>query len=104
MPSYDGPETADIVYEDVDGALTDYLIRCRNLDEEIWGGKTPKYFLEVKTTTQGWDTRFFMSKAQVKRVSGCPVLPPSFSLFMAIAHKHENQSTNTMYKRPPREV
>ena len=93
MPSYDGPETADMVYEDVDGALTDYLIRCRNLDEEIWGGKAPKYFLEVKTTTQGWDTRFFMSKAQVKRVSGVP--HPFF---------FRSWRTNTMYKRPPREV
>lgn len=69
MTSYDGTETADIIYDDVGGELTSYLARCEYIDEDIWRGKTPKYLLEVKTTTQECDTRFFMSKSQVQRVS-----------------------------------
>ncbi len=69
MASYDGPETADIIYDDVDGVLTSYLASLEYLDEDIWRDKTPKYLLEVKTTTQDCDTRFFMSKSQVQRVS-----------------------------------
>lgn len=69
MTSYDAPETADVVYNDIDGEFTKYLIAQGHINGEIWHGKTPKYFLEVKTTTQTCDTRFFMSKAQVQRVS-----------------------------------
>jgi len=71
MTSYDGSETADIIYDDVDGVLTSYLASLEYLDEDTWRDKTPKYLLEVKTTTQECDTRFFMSKSQVQRVSHC---------------------------------
>lgn len=75
MASYDGPETADIIYDDLDGALTNYLARCDFIDKDIWRGKTPKYLLEVKTTTQECEARFFMSKSQVQRVSLSPTYP-----------------------------
>ena len=73
MASYEGPETADIVYKDFDGAMTQYFIDKEFLDEEIWEDETPKYFFEVKTTTQASKTRFFMSNAQKKRVSDSSV-------------------------------
>lgn len=69
MTSYDGSETADIIYDDVDGVLTSHLAGLGYLDQDIWRDETPKYLLEVKTTTQECDTRFFMSKSQVQRVS-----------------------------------
>ncbi|KAL8786867.1 MAG: hypothetical protein Q9195_008024 [Heterodermia aff. obscurata] len=68
MSSFDGTETADLVYEDKDGMLTAMLIDEKHLDEEIWLHKRPKYFLEVKATTQECKTRFFMSKEQVRRM------------------------------------
>lgn len=37
-----------------------------------YAGRRPRYYFEVKTTTLECETRFFMSKAQVKRVSCHP--------------------------------
>ena len=64
-----GRETADIVYEDQSSKLTALLIAYGYLPFLHWLNKTPTYYLEVKTTTGPCDTRFFMSKAQVRRVS-----------------------------------
>ena len=63
-----GRETADIVYKDQASFLTRRLITHGYLTWD-WLNKTPTYYLEVKTTTGPCETRFFMSKAQVKRVS-----------------------------------
>ena len=70
MADWTGPETADIVYWDegpdyrLSNTLQDYLPQmCLQQGAKI------KYYLEVKTTTDDWNNRFFMSKAQVRRVS-----------------------------------
>jgi len=72
LKPWKGVETADIVYEDHHSLLTMLLIAHDFLSDKIWSGKTPTYYLEVKTTTGPCETRFFMSKAQVKRVSARP--------------------------------
>ena len=75
MDSWPGRETADIVYTDRDGRLTQYLgEQCvggmpeRILDNRNYALKPIEYYLEVKTTTSTCDTRFFMSDSQYRRV------------------------------------
>lgn len=62
-----GRETADIVYDDLLGTFTTSLIERGYLDRS-WGECTPKYLLEVKTTTGPCETAFFMSRSQYRRV------------------------------------
>jgi hypothetical protein len=69
MEPWTGRETSDIVYTDDEGVLTDLLIDEGHLAREIWAGKKPKYFIEVKTTTASFDTPLYVSKAQYQRVS-----------------------------------
>jgi hypothetical protein len=69
MPAWDGAETADITYKDTTGTLTTFLIDKGYLLSHVWENARPMYYLEVKTTTQDCDSRFFMSKSQYKRVS-----------------------------------
>jgi hypothetical protein len=71
-----GRETADLVYTDSDGAFTQYL---RDHCEGSFPHQIPvarnfvtrpiEYYLEVKTSTQAYDTRFYMSSGQYQRVS-----------------------------------
>ncbi|RDL30730.1 Uncharacterized protein BP5553_10075 [Venustampulla echinocandica] len=63
-----GAETADITYDDTKGEFTQLLIANGHLDGSIWAHATPKYFLEVKTTTKECATRFFLSKGQYQRM------------------------------------
>jgi hypothetical protein len=84
MPIWTGPETADIVYWDegqeyiLSEILAPYLPR-----ESLQQGARIKYYLEVKTTTGECETRFFMSKAQVRRVSW-PRRSPCICQYMSI--------------------
>ncbi|KAJ3566247.1 hypothetical protein NPX13_g7209 [Xylaria arbuscula] len=64
METWRGRETSDITYLDVQGTLTDELINKGCLTRDLWEGKRPSYFIEVKTTTGSCDTPFYMSKAQ----------------------------------------
>ncbi|ORY68490.1 uncharacterized protein BCR38DRAFT_521547 [Pseudomassariella vexata] len=68
MPPWIGRETADITYHDIEGKLTDLLIDSGCLASVIWRGRRPKYFIEVKSTTMGSETPFFMSKSQYRRM------------------------------------
>ncbi|KAH9904955.1 hypothetical protein F4778DRAFT_52817 [Xylariomycetidae sp. FL2044] len=69
LPAWSGRETADITYDDVGGVFTELLIEKGYLSGQAWGGRRPKYFIEVKTTTGPCETPFYMSKGQYKRVS-----------------------------------
>lgn len=62
-----GRETSDIVYDDVLGTFTATLVDRGYLDH-TWSERTPKYLLEVKTTTGPCETAFFMSDSQYRRV------------------------------------
>ena len=72
MEEWHGRETSDITYWDVQSALTCELIEKGFLARNVWEGKRPNYFIEVKTTTSACDTPFYMSKAQYQRVSVSP--------------------------------
>jgi len=61
-------EPSDIVYDDASGSLTTLLIEKGYLPRAHWEGKTPKYFIEVKTTTDVCTTPFFVSGVQYDRV------------------------------------
>ncbi|KAF2965913.1 hypothetical protein GQX73_g7664 [Xylaria multiplex] len=69
MGPWTGIETADFVYTDFDSDLTQILIDGGYLDQEVWKGQAPTYYIDVKTTMGGCETPFFMSKSQCKRVS-----------------------------------
>ncbi|PYI03189.1 hypothetical protein BO78DRAFT_452009 [Aspergillus sclerotiicarbonarius CBS 121057] len=68
MQPWNGRETADITYSDSEGVLTSILIDKGYLRSDRWSGKTPKYYLEVKSTTSSCETPFYMSKYQYARV------------------------------------
>ncbi|KAJ5189913.1 hypothetical protein N7472_008927 [Penicillium cf. griseofulvum] len=68
MARWYGRETADIVYEDTEGAFTSLLINHGYLEADEWEDKRPKYFIEVKTTTGPLGTPFYMSKRQFERM------------------------------------
>jgi len=69
MAEWHGPETSDIVYEDVQSTLTGELIEKEYLTRDSWEGQKPSYFIEVKSTTSSCDAPFYMSKGQYERVS-----------------------------------
>lgn len=62
-------ETTDIVYNDINGTLTERLIEAGYLDHAAWHGKTPMYGIEVKSTEGECDTPFFVSRWQQRLVS-----------------------------------
>ncbi|RYP79682.1 hypothetical protein DL769_002822 [Monosporascus sp. CRB-8-3] len=64
LPRFQGEETSDIVYHDASGALTTLLIQKGYLAGNRWTGKTPKYYIEVKSTTDLCATPFFVSGKQ----------------------------------------
>ncbi|KAI0424953.1 hypothetical protein F5Y09DRAFT_118782 [Xylaria sp. FL1042] len=68
MEDWRGSETSDITYSDVQGVLTDELIEKGYLAQDLWGGKRPNYFIEVKSTTSSCETPFYMSKGQYRRM------------------------------------
>lgn len=68
MRPWEGREIADIMYNDTSGVFTNLLISKGYLSHAIWGGATPQYFIEVKTTTAACETPFYMSKAQYQKV------------------------------------
>ena len=61
---WDGNETSDIVYDDTSGDFTRLLVDKGHLDTGIWTDARPRYYVEVKATTNtSYSTRFFISKA-----------------------------------------
>lgn len=64
ITTYPGHETADIVYNDQRSALTGLLIERGYLRSTLWSGRSPKYYIEVKTTTGSQDTPFYCSQNQ----------------------------------------
>jgi len=61
-------ETSDIVYDDVGGVLTQFLVDAGYLDQGTWEGAKPEYSIEVKTTTGDCGDRFFVSSNQYSMV------------------------------------
>ncbi|KAF5578414.1 hypothetical protein FPANT_10022 [Fusarium pseudoanthophilum] len=64
LQAWRGRETADMVYVDAEGHLTNTLIGCGYLDHDEWHGARPRYYIEVKTTTGPCSTAFYMSGKQ----------------------------------------
>ena len=71
LAQFSGTETSDIVYEDHESILTHHLIDIGYLNGVTWAGKSPQYYIEVKSSTGRWDELFFVSGAQYDRVSSC---------------------------------
>jgi hypothetical protein len=57
-------EVTDLVYSDREGKLTAILIEAGYLASSSWGGCTPTYHIEVKTTMGNMNYQFFCSQAQ----------------------------------------
>lgn len=70
LQPWEGVETSDIVYPDEAGVLTT-LLREKGYFEDLWapGMETPKYFIEVKTTTSDCGAAFYMNRSQYALVS-----------------------------------
>ncbi|KAL5608429.1 hypothetical protein FOBRF1_008926 [Fusarium oxysporum] len=64
LQAWRGNETADLVYIDAEGHLTNTLIGCGYLGHDEWHGARPRYYIEVKTTTGPCSTAFYMSGKQ----------------------------------------
>ncbi|KAL5334193.1 hypothetical protein BJX70DRAFT_378796 [Aspergillus crustosus] len=67
LDPWDGRETADITYSDAGGVLTSLLIEKGYLVSR-WTDVTPRYYIEVKSTTSSWETPFYMSNSQYERM------------------------------------
>jgi hypothetical protein len=63
-----GAETSDIVYTDNESTLTQLLIRQGYLASATWTGRTPTYYIEVKTTMGDEARPFYCSQAQFDRM------------------------------------
>lgn len=71
---WSGRESADIVYNDVDAALTQWLVAAGLLQGEDWQTARPTYFIEVKSTLGECEREFYMSQNQVDMVCNCPII------------------------------
>jgi hypothetical protein len=69
LSRWSGRETADIVYKDDDSLLTNSLIEKGYLNQFVWQGISPTYYIEVKTTTGCLEAPFFCSQGQVNRMA-----------------------------------
>ena len=72
LESWNGPETADIVYDDVGGEFSEMLVQKAGISPDTFpapGEGHVKYFFEVKTTIADRNEKFYMSRSQCKRVS-----------------------------------
>lgn len=81
LESWDGPETADIVYDDVSGSFSQILVDKAGISPHVFptpGEGSVKYYFEVKTTTTDCNEKFWMSRYQVRRVSQTP--PMSYAI------------------------
>lgn len=68
LQPWQGHETADIKYKDIEGGFTKLLIEKGYLESDTWEDVQPTYYLEVKTTKKAYDEKFYMSGAQYNRV------------------------------------
>lgn len=98
-------ETADLVYNEEQGRLTEALIDSGYLARDEWQQARPRYFLEVKTTTGERGTPFYMSGNQYRLVS---FISSSFSFasyfghlpvltYMQMQSKHQSQDKSEVY-------
>jgi hypothetical protein len=64
LRNWDGRrETTDLVYQDQNSSLTQLLIGKGYLSS-AWTGRSPEYFIEVKTTLGSLDNTFYCSQNQ----------------------------------------
>ncbi|KAE8364464.1 hypothetical protein BDV27DRAFT_128412 [Aspergillus caelatus] len=75
ITAWNGAETADIIYQDTNSALTNALIDTGYLSNARWHGARPTYYIEVKTTTGEFESPFFMSKGQYRRMQRMQIWP-----------------------------
>lgn len=59
---------SDLTFHDAEGRLTQFFIDRGFSEARDWLRSPPKYHLEVKSTTETCDERFFMSNNQVEMV------------------------------------
>lgn len=62
---WNGSETADIVYQDVQSTLTQLLIQQGYLQRSLWTGRNPTYYIEVKATLADIGIPFILSQRQL---------------------------------------
>ncbi|KAL4952077.1 hypothetical protein BDW69DRAFT_26786 [Aspergillus filifer] len=70
---WNGTDTAGIVYDDTSSAFTRTLVDMGLLRGTAWLDATPTYYIEVKTTTDGWSDAFFMSEGQYRRMENMKI-------------------------------
>ncbi|KAH8702222.1 hypothetical protein BGW36DRAFT_289384 [Talaromyces proteolyticus] len=68
-------EVSDISYKDSASVLTRIMIDNGYLPGSRWQGATPEYLIEVKSTTGAWESAFFMSKSQYRRMQSHKLNP-----------------------------
>lgn len=67
ITQWTGVETTDIVYNDKDSQLTKLLVQSGHLTH-LWQGRTPTFYIEVKTTMGDVSNPFFCSQNQFERM------------------------------------
>lgn len=90
-------ETADLVYVDSLGQLTNTLMDAGILTRDEWSGKRPKYYFEVKTTTGPSKTPFYMSGNQYRLVSSLRYLIETSADILQMERIHHNDDRSEVY-------
>ncbi|KAG5655328.1 hypothetical protein KAF25_010480 [Fusarium avenaceum] len=75
-------ETADLVYTDSEGQLTNILVEAGILTGDEWTDKRPKYYIEVKTTSGPCKTPFYMSGNQYRLMERIHCNPDRTEVYM----------------------
>lgn len=66
LPPFNGHSVADFEYVDVDGTLTEFIWDADT--KQRWRNSWPKYYLEVKTTSNSREVPFHFSATQMQTV------------------------------------
>ncbi|KAK0705518.1 hypothetical protein B0H67DRAFT_558107 [Lasiosphaeris hirsuta] len=67
MTPWTGAETSDLEYDDIAGILTARLIENGYLSQG-WQDRRPKYYIDVKSTSERWDSSFSMGGARYQKM------------------------------------
>ena len=90
-------ETADLVYVDSSGQLTNTLLDSGILTDVEWSGKRPTYYFEVKTTTGPCKTPFYMSGNQYRLVSLLRYLIETSADMLQMERIHHDDDRSEVY-------
>ena len=104
ISDYTAREKSDITYDDSEGSLTQLFLDKGLAEVASWLAAPPKYYLEVKTTTEEYYAPFYISKGQYKLAKKLTVAegqaPKEVYVIMRVSRIQEKDPVLTIYLDP----